>query len=1670
MNVRFRAMEEAVLSANELKNTNTQIITVGVGAINKASVKDAGLLNLQAISDEDHAFIGDWEDLGKQLAGIANDLTCQGSITIKKDTEPASGPAGTDVAGWTFNAANTAASGGSPISPTAGNSDKTTNSASWSYQFNNKTATTDVTITEKKTTQQQNAGWSMTDVTCTGGTATGVNYGTGTFTVTGIKSGSNVVCTVTNSQAKGTLKIEKRDADTNALVSGATFKVTPNPATGTGNVTITEGTGGDAADGTYTFANALAGTYTVEETAAPPGFLLPPTADRTKTTTVSSGQTATLTFNDPKPWSDLQIDKTVVAKYDASYAWSITKKVKDDEGNWVDQVSKSVAASGATGQGSFDYKVELTQGDQTRDNYRLSGVVTVTNPNGAGRTMRATLSDATDVGACAFPGVADKDLATPGLQVDVAPGANNYSYTCVVTGTPTSGQNAATVTWSKAAYPKDQNDVNAANPGNGTASVTKAFAFVEDASTNKTVTLTDDKLTGPPTSGPALPAIITWSSAGTKTEVLYSRTLTANAGTCTDWDTNTAAVKSGQAVLDSDTAKAKLCVGADLAVTKNVIGKITKSYLWKIDKKVCPEGVDPAVCLFTPTFTVGEDGTVTVPYQVTATPNGSQEIGWVMSGEITVSNPNDFADVTLTQVSDVFSGGGTCVVDTSGGLSVPKKAGSVVGSKTYPYTCTFTSQPSHVGTNTASVEWDSAFASPAHSASKGVSVTEADWTVDDTHAVNKTINVYDDKTDPENPVLLGQADWDNGPQTFPYNLTLEGEPGKCVPVKNTAYLAQSADGDQLDSDEVDVTVCAPGKLSVTKRVDAKFDRAYQWSLVKKIKDAEGNWVDSATKNVDAYSAAFDYKVTLEQKAPVDSNYRMSGTITVSNPNSASVGAITTDVDEVPNLGGDATAVCTTSDDEPFPLEDVSVPAGESVEIDYTCTITGTPGANPVNQVPATSTLGGVSEDVTFTIGEETDKQVSVYDDKTDPANPVLLGTKTYGGAGAPSWDFEYSTTVRTDGTECEAFINTAKVFGDDEDTALGTDTATATLCPNEGEWVAHKTSDPISGSTVVPGQTITYTLNAEKTGGADPKDVVIYDNLTDVLDHASFETSQEDLAAQGLVKTGNTLTWTIPTLGATPKTASYTVKVNSDAWNVTLKNAVTRGDGGECEPADCTTTHVTPSYSLTKVSVPPTGSTVVPGDEVEYTLTVKNTSTNGAVLDSFAVKDDLSGVMDHVEETEPTVGTVPGNTETGYDDTADAETLTWSTESGEKLGLAAGDSVTLSYTVTVAEGAWNVTLKNVATPEDNTGGECEEPGDCTTTHVTPSYSLTKVSVPPTGSTVVPGDEVEYTLTVKNTSTNGAVLDSFAVKDDLSGVMDHVEETEPTVGTVPGNTETGYDDTADAETLTWSTESGEKLGLAAGDSVTLSYTVTVAEGAWNVTLKNVATPVDNTGGECVEGECGTTHLTPHYRLAKTSDYDGQTVQPGTVVTYELTVTNDSDNGAVLSAFDVVDNMAAVVTSTSAPTAITPSAGSATYDAAARAITWTGAGLVLAPEESVTLTYQVTINADAWNRTIHNVATPKPGTGGECVAAEQPQIARASAQAEATLCETTSYTPPQVSPPMPPVVNPPVVKPPKVKPPKGLPNTGGPASLWLYGGVGLVLLGGVLLLSRRRRGER
>ncbi len=344
------------------------------------------------------------------------------------------------------------------------------------------------------------------------------------------------------------------------------------------------------------------------------------------------------------------------------------------------------------------------------------------------------------------------------------------------------------------------------------------------------------------------------------------------------------------------------------------------------------------------------------------------------------------------------------------------------------------------------------------------------------------------------------------------------------------------------------------------------------------------------------------------------------------------------------------------------------------------------------------------------------------------ADPTFEGEPTLSGKGGASsavreGDYVLSETGPTtysadlDGWTCTAGEETLDVTDSTVTVPLAT-SVTCTIINHAipSEWTVSKSSNPPSGSTVQPGEQIDYTVTLSKVGNGVPvEDFDVIDTLTGVEDGWV-----SGLDAGATIEDG-TITWHIEELGDTPLTLTYTVTVGEDAWNSEIDNVVTPGpvpcldiDGQDCDHTE----HFTPHYTLDKdvalLDEPGDGDDLAePGERLEYTLTIHN-DTDHAVVDT-GITDDVSDVVDDAD-------IVSLGDNLSYDE--ELGQLTWTVEN-----LGHGETLEVSYVVEIKDGAWGVTLHNVATPEPNDGGECvpagQVPGgvddnaECETTTETP---------------------------------------------------------------------------------------------------------------------------------------------------------------------------------------------------------------------------------------------------------------------------------------------------------------------------------------------------------------
>lgn len=408
-----------------------------------------------------------------------------------------------------------------------------------------------------------------------------------------------------------------------------------------------------------------------------------------------------------------------------TFTWGISKA--------VDNTQINTHGNGAT----FNYTVSVTHDAGTDSAWMVTGKIKVSNPNPVD-IGGVNVSDAVDNGGnCTLTG---------GTNITVM--ANSYMdvpYTCTYSALPSPGTNTATATWDS-------------SQAMGTASINFANAAIHAIDGMVTVT---DTIAG--TLG-----TVTYSDASPKT-FMYSHTFTGDpAGTCTSHGNTATFTTDTTGSTDTASQTVKDCQGADLTVTKTAATAFNASITKSVDKTLVEQ--------------IG--GTATFNYTVNVTTNN-----WVVSGMITVSNPNDWEDITANVSDALNDAGGVCVVTGGTGVSVTRSSFAVL-----PYTCAFANTPSSgSGINTAVATWDqNAFSTPDGAGMGSAAYAFGTLTITDT---------FNNAT-----TTLGTITIPPGSATYTYARTVNVPTNNCVNYTNTATIVETGQNAQKT-----VEVCGPAK-------------------------------------------------------------------------------------------------------------------------------------------------------------------------------------------------------------------------------------------------------------------------------------------------------------------------------------------------------------------------------------------------------------------------------------------------------------------------------------------------------------------------------------------------------------------------------------------------------------------------------------------------------------------------------------------------------------------------------------------------------------------------------------------------------------------------------------------------------------------------------------------
>lgn len=552
--------------------------------------------------------------------------------------------------------------------------------------------------------------------------------------------------------------------------------------------------------------------------------------------------------------------------------------------------------------------------------------------------------------------------------------------------------------------------------------------------------------------------------------------------------------------------------------------------------------------------------------------------------------------------------------------------------------------------------------------------------------------------------------------------------------------------------------------------------------------------------------------------------------------------------------------------------------------------------------PTTVNVGGVSR-LTFTVTNTSELAAKNGWSFTDNLPSGLVVASTPGVqttcSGGSATAVAGSSTVSVSGNlnagqaSCTVSVNVTAPAGTYQNCAANFPVLNGVLAPacatvqfvNAAAFTIRKqafsgSTELAQGATVQPGTTITYRVTATNTGSVAIANTVLQDNLSDVLDNATFVSGSAQLSVGFLTTpvanpSGSTLTtagFTLPAGGSA--VLEYKVTVNANAWSATLRNTVV-GQGGTpanpvnptC-PVSCTTTQVTPaataSWTVGKqayagATLLEQGATVQPGTVITYRVTATNTGP--VTVANAAMRDNLADVLDNATFVPGSAHLMLGSLAIPVDEPNGSNT----TLASWTFSLPASTTVVLEYKVTVNADAWSATLRNVVTGSSSTiPPSC--PVSCTTTQVTPasapSWELGKEALIGTtvlsqGAVVQPGDSITYRVTAKNT---GAVaITNATLTDDLSQVLDDATFVAGSVRLTIGSGAPATIPDPAGPTLSTT------FALPAGTTAVLTYQAKVKDDAWSAILRNAVvgsagTPENPVTPTCPVS-CTTTQNTP-----------------------------------------------------------------------------------------------------------------------------------------------------------------------------------------------------------------
>jgi uncharacterized repeat protein (TIGR01451 family) len=517
-------------------------------------------------------------------------------------------------------------------------------------------------------------------------------------------------------------------------------------------------------------------------------------------------------------------------------------------------------------------------------------------------------------------------------------------------------------------------------------------------------------------------------------------------------------------------------------------------------------------------------------------------------------------------------------------------------------------------------------------------------------------------------------------------------------------------------------------------------------------------------------------------------------------------------------------------------------------VTYTLTVTNN-GPSAAQFVTVTDVLSGGS------LGGVVDMSSGV--NVTISGNGVTFTVNSLNAGGVIT--MVYTATAPSLGVMTNSAVVTSAV----DDLGGGDNQAGATVLVNATDLALAKAA---AGSTAVAGQLFTYTLTITNNGPLAATQAVITDALSGGAVFSAVVASTEPASLTHSF-VGAQATFTVT--GIAPNsvfTIVYTVlpPVNGGVFSNTAVIASSApsdpNPGDDSAGGGPVNAAANADLAVAKSAAP---TVVEPGGVVTFTLTVTNNGPSDAQF--ITVTDVLSG------------GSLGGvvDTSAGVNVTISGNGVTFTVGS-----LSAGGVVTMVYTATAPSLGVMTNGAVVTSAVDDLGGGDNQAGATVLVNAT-DLALAKAAA---GSTAVAGQPFTYTLTITNngplTATQVVITDALSGGAVFSAVV---------ASTEPASLTHSFVGAQATFTVT---------GIASSSVFTIVYTVLPpANGGVfsNTAVISSSAPNDPNPGDDSAGG-GPVTATANADLAVAKSAAPTVVEPGGVVTYTLTVTNNGPSAA------------------------------------------------------------------------------------------------------------------------------------------------------------------------------